>query len=197
MATTGLKLTDQTDIFLAKTASEGDQRAFLILYDRYKKSAASYASKFIPQREEAEDVVLESFQKAFAQIASYRSEFKFSTWLFCIVRHTALDHIEKSVRASSKISVNSMDEVRSSVINVQSPVADPEEDTIHNQEYEKLVAVIEGLPELYREVAKLVLLENYGYMEVAKVTGLTLGTVKTRVRRARENLLKKLQEEEI
>lgn len=196
MATTGSKLTDLSDISLASAASSGDQRAFLVLYDRFKKGAASYASKFIPQKEEAEDVVLESFQKAFSQISTYRSEFKFSTWLFSIVRNTALDHIEKSVRVSSKISVNSIDDERMVLVNVQSGASDPEEDVIHNQEYEKLVAVIDGLPALYSEVARLVLLDNYGYQEVAQKTGLTLGTVKTRVKRARENLLKKLCEED-
>lgn len=196
MATTGSKLTDLSDIALASAASSGDQRAFLVLYDRFKKGAASYASKFIPQKEEAEDVVLESFQKAFSQISTYRSEFKFSTWLFSIVRNTALDHIEKSVRVSSKISVNSIDDERMVLVNVQSGASDPEEDVIHNQEYEKLVAVIDGLPALYSEVARLVLLDNYGYQEVAQKTGLTLGTVKTRVKRARENLLKKLCEED-
>jgi len=195
MATTGSKLTDLPDITLAEAASRGDQRAFLVLYDRFKKGAASYAGKFIPQREDAEDVVLESFQKAFAQIATYRSEYKFSTWLFSIVRNTALDHIDRIGRVSANISVNSIDDQRTVLVNVQSGAADPEEDVIHNQEYEKLVAVIDGLPELYREVARLVLLDSYGYQEVAEKTGLTLGTVKTRVKRARENLLKKLTED--
>ena len=171
-------------------ASDGNQAAFLVLYDRYKTGVSVYVSQFISQREEIEDITLESFQKGFAQISSYNPEYKFSTWIFRIARNTAFDHLDKSGRINSSMPMNSIDDESSGLSEIVTETGNPETEVIHTQEYEKLVAAIEGLSPLYRQVALMVLIDNYGYQEVAEATGLPLNTVRTRVKRARENLLK-------
>lgn len=190
MEKTGSKLTDSTDLDLARMASDGNQAAFLVLYDRYKAGVSVYVSQFISQREEIEDITLESFQKGFAQISSYNPEYKFSTWIFRIARNTAFDHLDKSGRISSSMKVNSIDDENAGLGEIATETGNPETDVIRMQEYEKLLAAIEGLSPLYRQVALMVLIDNYGYQEVAEATGLPLNTVRTRVKRAREILLK-------
>lgn len=190
----GLKLTNHTDSQLAQLAAGGEQSAFLVLYDRYKVGVQLHVGQFISQREEVEDVVLESFQKAFSQIDAYNSEFKFSTWLYRIARNTAFDHIERSGRMNSNMPTNSIDDEGASLRDIAASTGNPEVDVIRSQEYDKIVASINGLPDTYRRVAQMVFIENFGYQEVADATGLPLNTVKTRVKRAKENLLKIMDE---
>lgn len=191
-----MKLTNHTDDVLAALASSGEQSAFLVLYDRYKTGVRLHVSRLVPVREEVEDVVLESFQKAFSQISSYNPEYKFSTWLYRIARNTAFDHIERYGRISSNMPMNSIDDDNAGLKNIAAPTGNPESDVIRSQEYDKVVDAINGLPETYRKVAQMVFLENFGYQEVADATGLPLNTVKTRVKRAKENLLRKMDEQE-
>lgn len=192
MAKTGLKLTDCDDLHLVSLALSGEQGAFLVLYDRYRTGVTLHVSGFIAVREEVEDVVLESFQKAFAQIGTYNPEFRFSTWLFRIARNTAFDHIEKNWRASSNMPMNSIDDADAGLGEIAASTGNPESEIISSQEYDKVVAAIDGLPQLYRQVVRMVLLDNYGYQEVSDETGLPLNTVRTRVKRGRELLLRKL-----
>lgn len=187
-----MKLTNHTDTQLAQLASNGEQGAFLVLYDRYKTGVQLHVARIIPQREEAEDIVIESFQKAFSQIHTYNPEYKFSTWIYSIARNTALDHLDKHGRASSNMPMNSIDDASAGLGDIIASTGNPETDVIRSQEYDKLVDAINGLSETYRKVAQMVLLESYGYQEVSDATGLPLNTVKTRVKRAKENLLKKL-----
>lgn len=196
MEKTGLKLTNHTDDALAALAASGEQSAFLVLYDRYKAGVRNHVSRFVPMREEAEDVVLESFQKAFSQIKSYNPEYRFSTWLYRIARNTAFDHVERYGRISSNMPMNSIDDDNAGLKNIAASTGNPESDVIRSQEYDKVVDAINGLPETYRKVAQMVFLENFGYQEVADATGLPLNTVKTRVKRAKENLLRKMDEQD-
>lgn len=191
-----MKLTNYTDDVLAAMAASGEQSAFLVLYDRYKAGVRNHVSRFVPMREEAEDVVLESFQKAFSQIKSYNSEYRFSTWLYRIARNTAFDHVERYGRISSNMPMNSIDDDNAGLKNIAASTGNPESDVIRSQEYDYVVDAINGLPETYRKVAQMVFLENFGYQEVADATGLPLNTVKTRVKRAKENLLRKMDEQD-
>lgn len=192
MAKTGLKLTELDDTTLASLAVSGEQSAFLVLYDRYKTGVMLHVGGFIPIREEVEDVVLESFQKAFSQIEFYNPEYRFSTWLFRIARNTAFDHIEKFARVNSNMPMNSIDDEEAGLNDIASSACDPETNVISSQEYDKVVAAIDGLPELYMQVARMVLLDNYGYQEVSEALDLPLNTVRTRVKRARALLVSKL-----
>ena len=175
-------------------AAAGNQGAFLVLYDRYKMGVTLHVSKLISIREEVEDVVVESFQKAFSQLSMFNPDYRFSTWLFRIARNTALDHIEKYGRSASNMPMNSIDDESTSLGDIASQTGNPEVDVIRGQEYDKLVCAIGDLPELYRDIARMALLENYGYQEIAEKTGLPLGTVKTRIRRAKENILKVMED---
>ena len=81
METTGSKLTNLSAEELIQLAAEQNQTAFIVLYTRYNAGVKSHVSRYVAQKEEVEDICLESFQKAFSQIHTFNPDYKFSTWL--------------------------------------------------------------------------------------------------------------------
>ena len=190
MEKTGSKLTDMSDTDLVRLALEQNQAAYIVLYTRYNIGVRTHISRYVSQNEDIEDIMLESFQKAFSQIAMYNPEYKFSTWLFRIARNTALDHIGRKDREKNNLPTTSISEQLSEINEIPAPVHNPEEDIIKQQEYDKWLANIDKLKDDYRTVAKMNLLENFGYKEIAETLDLPINTVKTRIRRAKEQLMK-------
>lgn len=190
MVTTGSKLTDLSDHELVKLALEQNQAAFIILYTRYNAGVRNHISRYVTQKEEIEDICLESFQKAFSQIATYNPEYKMSTWLYRIARNTAFDHLNKHDREMSNMPTTSINEDIAELRELPAMTDNPEEDIINQQEYDKWLANIEKLKDDYKIVAKMNLIDNFGYKEIADAMDLPLNTVKTKIRRAKAQLLK-------
>ena len=190
METTGSKLTNLTDTELVRLALEQNQAAYIVLYTRYNLGVKSHISRYVTQKEDIEDICLESFQKAFSQIGSYNPEYKFSTWLYRIARNTAFDHLSKHDREKSNMPTTSISEDLTELKELPTTMHNPEEDIINQQEYDKWLTNIEKLKDDYRIVARLNLIDNLGYKEVAEALDIPINTVKTRIRRAKAMLLK-------
>ena len=190
METTGSKLTNLSDIELVKLAVDQNQAAFIVLYTRYNAGVRSHVSRYVSQKEDIEDICLESFQKAFSQISTYNPEYKLSTWLYRIARNTAFDHLSKHDREKNYIPTTSINEDIAELKELPATMHNPEEDIINQQEYDKWLNNIEKLKDDYRIVAKMNLIENFGYKEIADNLDLPINTVKTKIRRAKAQLLK-------
>ena len=190
METTGSKLTNLPDVELVQLASEQNQAAYIVLYTRYNTGVKTHISRYVTQKEDIEDICLESFQKAFSQIGSYNPEYKFSTWLYRIARNTAFDHLSKHDREKSNMPTTSISEDLTELKELPATMHNPEEDIINQQEYDKWLTNIEKLKDDYRIVARLNLIDNLGYKEVAEALDIPINTVKTRIRRAKAMLLK-------
>ena len=190
METTGSKLTDLTEAELIKLALEQNQAAFIVLYTRYNVGVKSHISRYVSQKEDIEDICLESFQKAFSQIATYNPEFKFSTWIYRIARNTAFDYLNKHDREKSNLPTTSIHEDFAELKELPATMHNPEEDIINQQEYDKWLTNIEKLKDDYKIVAKMNLIDNFGYKEIADALDMPLNTVKTKIRRAKAQLLK-------
>jgi len=190
METTGSKLTDLTDYELVQLAIEQNQAAFIVLYTRYNIGVRSHISRYVTQKEDVEDISLESFQKAFSQIATYNPEYKFSTWLYRIARNTAFDHLSRNDREKCNMPTTSINEDIAELKELPATMHNPEEDIINQQEYDKWLNNIEKLKDDYRMVAKMNLIDNFGYKEIADALEMPLNTVKTKIRRAKAQLLK-------
>ena len=193
METTGSKLTNMEDADLVKLALEQNQAAFIVLYTRYNAGVRSHISRYVTRKEDIEDICLESFQKAFSQIATYNPEFKFSTWLYRIARNTAFDHLSKHDREMSYIPTTSINEDITELKEIPATMHNPEEDIINQQEYDKWLCNIEKLKGDYHVVAKMNLIDNFGYKEIADALGMPINTVKTKIRRAKAMLLKMME----
>ena len=190
MDTTGSKLTNLSDIDLARLAVEQNQAAYIVLYTRYNVGVRSHISRYVAQKEDIEDICLESFQKAFSQIGSYNPEFKFSTWLYRIARNTAFDHLSKHDREKNNMPTTSLNDDIAELKELPATMHNPEEDIINQQEYDKWLTNIEKLKEDYRTVAKMNLIDNFGYKEIADALDMPINTVKTKILRAKAQLLK-------
>ncbi len=190
METTGSKLTNLSDTDLVKLALEQNQAAYIVLYTRYNAGVKSHISRYVSQKEDIEDICLESFQKAFSQIGTYNPEYKFSTWLYRIARNTAFDHLNKHDREKNNLPTTSINEELSELKELPAIMHNPEEDIINQQEYDKWLTNIEKLKDDYRVVAKMNLIDNFGYKEIADALEIPLNTVKTKIRRAKAQLLK-------
>ena len=190
METTGSKLTNLSDDELIALAVQQNQVAFIILYTRYNAGVRSHISRYVVQKEDIEDICLESFQKAFSQIHTFNADYKFSTWLYRIARNTAFDHLSKHDREKSNMPTTSISEDLTELKELPATMHNPEEDIINQQEYDKWLTNIEKLKDDYRIVARLNLIDNLGYKEVAEALDIPINTVKTRIRRAKAMLLK-------
>ena len=190
MEKTGLKLTDRPDEALVKLAEEQNQAAFIVLYTRYNIGVRSHISRYVSQKEDIEDICLESFQKAFSQIGSYNPEYKFSTWIYRIARNTAFDHLSRHDREKSHMPTTFINDDLAQLRELPATMHNPEEDIITQQEYDKWLNNIEKLKDDYKTVAKMNLIDNFGYKEISEALDMPINTVKTKIRRAKAMLLK-------
>ena len=196
MAKTGSKLISVNDEVLVKMALEGNQTAFSALHAKYERAVCAVIGKIVSDAVEVEDICIESFEKAFQKLHTFNQEMKFSTWLFAIARNNALDHKTHATNKSKVIDKNSIDMNNDKADNVADGQLSPEECIISAQDHETFLNCISGLPELYREVAEKCYVDNLGYKEISEQTGLPINTVKTRINRARAQIIRKMLEEE-
>lgn len=185
MVKTGLKYTDLSDLGLVQLALEGDQTAYDNLYRRYKNGVKAHVIKYISLPSEVEDVVSVTFQKAFSNLAAYDPTYKFSTWIFRIARNTAFDYNEKTKATREKVSP-----MAGAQVDYQIEDVSPEESVILKEDMQRCIECIECLKEDYRQVATLYFVNHYAYQEIADELALPLNTVKTRIRRAKDQLAK-------
>jgi len=177
------------------SAMEGDQMAYAKLLERYKDSIYFMVLKMVNNREDAEDLTIEAFGKAFSNIEKYSPKFAFSTWLFKIAVNNCIDFIRKK-----RIEKSSLDEKRSNSdggeyqIDIKSNELDPEENFIKEQRKALANEVVERLPDHYRNLIHMRFFEELSYNEIATKLNLPLGTVKAQLYRSKElllNILKK------
>ena len=190
MEATGSKLTNLSDMDLVRLALDQNQAAFIVLYTRYNTGVKSHIAHYISQKEDIEDICLESFQKAFSQLGSYNPDYKFSTWIYRIARNTAFDHMSRHDRERNNMPTTSISDDFAELKELPATMHNPEEDIINQQEYDKWLNNIEKLKEDYRAVAKMNLIDNFGYKEIADALDMPINTVKTKIRRAKAMLLK-------
>ena len=193
MEKTGSKLTNLSDTELAALAAQQNQAAYIVLYTRYNTGVKAHISRYITQKEDIEDICLESFQKAFSQISSYNPEYKFSTWMYRIARNTAFDHISRREREKNNLPTTSINEKMAEINEIPAASHNPEDEIINQQEYDKWLNNIEKLKDDYRLVARMNLIDNFGYKEISDELDMPINTVKTKIRRAKALLLKMME----
>lgn len=196
MAKTGSKLTSISDNKLVEMALCGNQSAFSALHAKYEKAVSSQISKIVKNAVEIEDICIESFERAFQKLDTFNPEMRFSTWLFAIARNNALDHQAKDQGKSKIIDKTPIELNQDTTSNVPDSQPSPEEKVISSQDHDTFLSCIQGLPDLYRDIASMCFVDNLGYKEISEKAGLPINTVKTRISRARALIIRKMLEEE-
>ncbi len=178
----------KNDFQLVERAKEGDQRAYAELMQRYKDSIYFMTLKMINNKEDAMDLTVETFGKAFENLERYKPDFAFSTWLFRIATNNSIDFIRK--KRLSVISMDSMvdDEGDDRPLQIKSDSLNPEETSIKKQQSRELKDIVDKLPARYKTLIVLRYFDELSYEEIAQQLDLPLGTVKAQLFRARDLL---------
>ncbi|MCC6446484.1 MAG: sigma-70 family RNA polymerase sigma factor [Armatimonadetes bacterium] len=183
-----------SDRSLIDRCKRGDLGAFDQLFRRYTRQVYNYAFRMIPNYDDANDIAQEAFLRAYNSIKSFRGESNFSTWLFRIVYNVSLDEIKRRKNRSYL----SLDEQLESdeeglTRQVESQLPTPQE-IIEKRERDRIIQeAIAVLPDYQKAMIVLYHMEGFSYEEIAEIVGLPIGTVKSRLNRARESLKEKLK----
>lgn len=169
---------------LVRTAVSGREAAFEELVRRYQRPIASYVYRMVGDYDAALDLTQEVFIKVYNSLSRYRSEFKFSTWIYKIAHNTAIDHLRRHTVRDQIMTANG-DGPRSESA-IESRRLTPEQESEREERRSEIESVVQSLPAAYRELIVLRHSHDLSYDEIAEVTGLPLGTVKNRLFRARE-----------
>jgi len=183
------KLSDE-DVILR--FQEGDLAAFDVLVARYKEQLLNFVFQFVGEKSDAEDIVQDTFVKVFRSKQSYRNIAKFSTWIYTVAGNFAKSELRKRKRHGQQ-SISSLTTNDKEFEAVETRI---NSDEITDSSFKKdlIRKAIQKLSPHYREVIRMREIENLSYDEIAHQTHLPLGTVKSRVNRARAILQKKLRE---
>lgn len=177
------------DFELVQRALDGDQGAYAELMDRYRESIYFMLLKMVRNQDDADDLTIEAFGKAFNRLHQYSPSYAFSTWLFKIASNNAIDFIRKKrIQLTSMDHAYQNDDGESVKINVKANTPDPEEVAIKKQKVKMMREVVTRLKPRYRELVEKRYFEELSYEEIAEDMDLPLGTVKAQLFRAREFL---------
>lgn len=178
----------RNDFKLVCSAKNGDQKAYAELMQRYKDSIYFMAVKMVNNKDDAMDLTVETFGKAFENLEKYKPDFAFSTWLFRIATNNCIDFIRKKRLNVVSLQTLSDEDGDERQIQVRSDGLNPEETSIKKQESEKLKNIVEQLPLRYRTLIILRYYDEQSYEEIAQQLDIPLGTVKAQLFRARDLL---------
>jgi RNA polymerase sigma factor (sigma-70 family) len=175
------------DFRLIDMAVEGDDAAYAKLLQRYKRPVYHMVLKMVRNIDDAEDLTIESFAKAFKSLHRFKKDFTFSTWLFRIATNNTIDFIRKKKLNTLSIENTFTDDDGQSVsIDVEDENLDPQEETIKAQKAEIMQLFVDKLPSKYQKLVRLRYFHELSYEEIAEELDAPLGTVKAQLHRARE-----------
>ncbi|HPY97513.1 MAG TPA: sigma-70 family RNA polymerase sigma factor [Clostridia bacterium] len=191
---------DFSDEQLINMSVKGDASAFGVLVERYQNKAYAISVKIVQNHDDALDCVQDSFIKAFRSLSTFNFQSSFNTWLYRIVTNTSLDLLRKNKKYQSNIPIEkplSGDDDDDYFIQIEDQKADVENIAVSNQ---TVIAVREAISQLSEDLKKVILLfeiEQFSLIEVSKILNIPVGTVKSRLFRAREKLAILLKDKEL
>ena len=183
----------ELDIVLVRRVQNGDRPAFDLLVRKYQFKIGNLISRYVFDHAEVEDIAQEVFVKAYRAIPRFRGESAFYTWLYRIAVNTAKNHLVSQGRRppGSDIDVSDAESLESGR-NLRE-IATPEASLFSNELAKAVVSALRGLPEDLREALTLRELEGLSYEEIAVAMDCPIGTVRSRIFRAREAIDKDLK----
>ncbi len=171
---------------MIQAARLGDEGAFSRLVEYYRKAAERVAQHILRTEEAAADAVQDALIKVHRAMPRFQDG-NFRSWLLRIVTNTCYDHLRRQ-RCRQAVSLDKMFEESNTEFPAPAESHNPETIALRRERMETLLGVIETLPPWHRDVILLVDVQGYDYAEAAKMLGLPLGTVKSRLSRARATL---------
>ena len=180
------------DARLVRLVLDGDQAAFEYLFNRYADSIRRLYAKRVGNADDVDDLLQETFIKVFMNLSRYDSAYTFGQWLYVIARNTFIDYVRRR-RDSLPI-----DQLTSGIASASSGgTVTPEQSVINQQQRMRIEHHLSRMTPRYRELIELRFFRELSYDEIANKLSLPLGTVKTQIHRAREQLCRFIVEDKM
>ncbi len=183
------------DYKLVQAAKNGNQRAYTDLMSFYKNSVNYVINSMVENENDAEDLTIEAFGKAFRNIATYEPKYAFSTWLFRIAINNSIDFLRKKQVRLISIDEQNPQKCSSEPLSLQSVAPDPEEWLIIKQNKNTVLSFIEQLSPRYSQILKLRYISDLSVAEISEKLDIVPGTIKSRLFRARDLLLNTIRKD--
>ncbi len=171
-------------------AKEGNQKAMAFLLERYRKSLLAMILKMVRNLDDAEDLTIEVFEKAFRNLHRFDAKYSFSTWLFKIGTNHTIDFLRqkklKTFSISNQVSDGKGDTFS---IDVASGDSDPQEILLRKQSHENLREIVSQLPAMYQTLVRMKYFDELSLEEIQKEIDIPLNTIKIRLFRARNLIM--------
>ncbi|MEW4982370.1 MAG: RNA polymerase sigma factor RpoE [Cycloclasticus sp.] len=186
-------MSDREDQLLIVLVKEGDKKAFDKLVIKYQQRIIQLVARYVRDRSEAQDVAQEAFIKAYKALPSFRGESAFYTWLYRIAVNTAKNYLVSRARRSSdhEVEVNDAENFEGAFRLKEGDT--PEHLLLSEEIRETIQRAIEALPEELKRAIRYRELDGMSYEEIAQKMGCPVGTVRSRIFRAREAVDKILE----
>ena len=187
-------LTSVRDNALISAYLEGNEYAFEILVQRHQDKLVNYINRLVQDFDTAVDLAQEAFIRVYRNASRYRSQYQFSTWLYRIATNLAIDEMRRRKRGGRFFFNNVIEKFQRDDGTLCLPDLrnSPERCLDQTEKLERLQAAIESLPPKYRAAFTLKEVQEFSYQESADILGVSLGTAKSRVHRAKMMLRDKL-----
>lgn len=181
------------DLELVRRVQSGDKPAFDLLVRKYQSRIAKLVNRFVHNPAEVEDVTQEAFIKAYRGLRNFRGDSAFYTWLYRIAINTAKNHLVATGRRTPDIGVDAQDAEQYEGASLLQESATPEGLVLADEIKQRVYETIEKLPPELKAAISLRELEGLSYEEIAEAMDCPIGTVRSRIFRAREAIDNSLQ----
>ena len=188
-----MTLTADTDRELVRRVQSGDRSAFDLLFLRHRHKIHGLVSRFVRREEEIDDVVQDSFIRAFRALPRFRLESAFYTWLYRIAVNTAKNHITAQKRRPNTVQ-SDFDELElAESTDSMREVADPANEYLTGELEVAIRRALQALPDDLRNAVTFREFDGLSYEQIAEIMDCPVGTVRSRIFRAREAIDKKIR----
>ncbi|OGT77762.1 MAG: RNA polymerase sigma factor RpoE [Gammaproteobacteria bacterium RIFCSPLOWO2_02_FULL_52_10] len=177
---------NETDQLLVARVQQGDKAAFDVLVLRYQSRITNLISRFVRNQNDTLDITQEAFLKAYRALPNFRGDSAFYTWLYRIAINTAKNYLSLQSRRSAEVEQDFTEIEQIDGDNVLKDHATPEHLLLTDEIQATIISTIEQLPEDLRVAITLREIEGLSYEEIAEVMECPIGTVRSRIFRARE-----------
>lgn len=184
--------TSQTDIELVKRVQAGEKNAFDVLVLKYQQRVVNLVMRYVHDQHIAMDISQEAFIKAYKGLKNFRGDSAFYTWLYRIAINTAKNHL---VTMSRRLPANDIDAQEAEQFDSADGLretGDPESEMQKDEIHQAIISAIEALPDDLRTAITLREIEGFSYEEISDTMECPIGTVRSRIFRAREYIEEKI-----
>ena len=182
------------DELLIRRAQSGDEGAFEQLLLAHQKGVYNLCLRMAGNPDDALDLSQEAFIRAWRALGQYQFDAAFSTWLFRLTSNVCIDFLRRQKRQQHMSLTVTDDDEPGEEFTVPDPAPGPEEQAVHNERRQAVARAMAALPEDYRAVMQLRAVEALSYEQIAEILDIKVGTVKSRLARARAQLRKILKD---